>query len=602
MKYYSCLFLIVFFSSMNLFSQEKYRQHTVSKGETISEIAQKYNVKPSAIYELNPDAVNGIKYKTVLLIPTNTKKNKTVSTSTTASNLAEKTHEVLPKETVYGIAKQSNISVEELYKLNPDLEKEGLKTGQKINIPQTAPDDFVVTPTIEKSEETIKTTATKAVLPEIKNPKTEVVVAVKSVEKVQVSVEGISYEVLPKESLYSIAKKYGITLANLQKANPELGKKSLKAGQKITVPVNADANSTLVAEKSPNVDNPQNEDTKQTQQPVVESKKMEVEKTIPVVSPAKDDSKKSSTEITHEVLPKESLYSIAKQYGISVADLDKVNPILENEALKAGQKILIPVKEGNVVSQPIVKQAEVVSPIKIEVKENAKEPIVVINKEAVEENAATVTHEVLAKETKYGIAKKYGISVADLEAQNPNIIKNLYVGAKLNISGAKAIQEAVVVAVNNDNSDTEEIKDNLTIASSLAKWNTNEELADELIRMASDNLGIGYRSGGTTKNGFDCSGLMYATFSSLDIKLPRSSQEMATIGTVIDVNQAQKGDLIFFKTRGGNQINHVGMVVEVNEGEIRFIHSATHGGVIISSTKEKYYEKNFTQINRVLQQ
>ena len=310
----------------------------------------------------------------------------------------------------------------------------------------------------------------------------------------------------------------------------------------------------------------------------------------------------TTTTLTHEVLPSETKFGIAKQYGISVADLDKANPILENEALKAGQKILIPVKEGTVVSQPIVKQAEVVSPIKIEVKENAKEPIVVINKEKVEENAAIVTHEVLAKETKYGIAKKYGISVADLEAQNPNIIKNLYVGAKLNISGAKAIQEAVVVAVNNDNSDTEEIKDNLTIASSLAKWNTNEELADELIRMASDNLGIGYRSGGTNKNGFDCSGLMYATFSSLDIKLPRSSQEMATIGTVIDVNQAQKGDLIFFKTRGGNQINHVGMVVEVNEGEIRFIHSATHGGVIISSTKEKYYEKNFTQINRVLQQ
>jgi cell wall-associated NlpC family hydrolase len=208
----------------------------------------------------------------------------------------------------------------------------------------------------------------------------------------------------------------------------------------------------------------------------------------------------------------------------------------------------------------------------------------------------------MPKETKYGIAKKYGISVADLEAQNPNIVKNLYVGAKLNISGAKSIQEDVVATVNTENSDTEEIKDNLTIATSVAKWNTNEELADELIRMASNNLGIGYRSGGTTKNGFDCSGLMYATFSSLDIKLPRSSHEMATIGTVIDVNQAQKGDLIFFKTRGGSQINHVGMVVEVNEGEIRFIHSATHGGVIISSTKEKYYEKNFTQINRVLQQ
>jgi cell wall-associated NlpC family hydrolase len=145
-------------------------------------------------------------------------------------------------------------------------------------------------------------------------------------------------------------------------------------------------------------------------------------------------------------------------------------------------------------------------------------------------------------------------------------------------------------------------KENLTIASSIAKWNTNEELADELIRMASDNLGSRYRSGGTSKNGFDCSGLMYSTFSSLDIKLPRSSVEMATIGTKIDPNEAKKGDLIFFKTRGGNQINHVGMVVEVCDGEIRFIHSSTQSGVIISSTKEKYYEKNFTQINRVLQQ
>ena len=203
---------------------------------------------------------------------------------------------------------------------------------------------------------------------------------------------------------------------------------------------------------------------------------------------------------------------------------------------------------------------------------------------------------------KYGIAKKYGISVSELEIQNPSIAKNLYVGAKLKIVGAKVIQEEVSEAPTliSETIQSNENQENLTIASSLAKWNTNEELADELIRMASDNLGSRYRSGGTSKNGFDCSGLMYATFSSLDIKLPRSSHEMATIGTVIDVNQAQKGDLIFFKTRGGSQINHVGMVVEVCDGEIKFIHSATHGGVIISSTKEKYYEKNFTQINRVL--
>lgn len=484
MKFYKLLFIIAFINFSNVFSQEKLIKHTVKKGETISAIAQKYQVEPAAIYELNPDCSRVLKLESIILIPRSTSKGSKVKTESKISSF-EKTHEVQPKETLFGIAKQYEISLEELNTANPELVETGLKAGQKIKIP---------------------------------------------------------------------TKDNQINAALIKKDTPKLEPKKEV--------VLKDKNGKSAAES--------------------------------VVL--------TTTTLTHEVLPSETKFGIAKQYGISVADLDKANPILENEALKAGQKILIPVKEGTVVSQPIVKQAEVVSPIKIEVKENAKEPIVVINKEKVEENAAIVTHEVLAKETKYGIAKKYGISVADLEAQNPNIIKNLYVGAKLNISGAKAIQEAVVVAVNNDNSDTEEIKDNLTIASSLAKWNTNEELADELIRMASDNLGIGYRSGGTNKNGFDCSGLMYATFSSLDIKLPRSSQEMATIGTVIDVNQAQKGDLIFFKTRGGNQINHVGMVVEVNEGEIRFIHSATHGGVIISSTKEKYYEKNFTQINRVLQQ
>lgn len=589
MRYYKCIFLIVFFSSMSIFSQEKIRQHTVSKGETISEIAQKYNVKPSAIYELNPDAVNGIKYKTVLLIPTNTKKNRTVSTSTIASNLAEKTHEVHPKETVYGIAKQCNISVEELYKMNPDLEKEGIKIGQKINIPQTAPDDFVATPTIEKSEETIKATATKAVLPEIKNPKTEVFVATKSVEKVQVSTEGISYEVLPKESLYSIAKKYGITLANLQKANPELGKKSLKVGQKITVPVNADASSTLVAGKSPNLDNSQKEETKQTQvlqKPVVENKKIEVEKTIPVVLQAKVDRKKSSTDITHEVLPKESFYSIAKQYGISLSELKKANSELGSKSLKVGQMITVPVKSdsnSSLLAEKVTEKKELtITPqADIEVKTSETE----------------MTHEVLPKETKYGIAKQYGLTVAELESQNPNISKKLLVGSVLKIRTSKlieketAVEKPIVSDAPNSEDKFENKEPNIV---------RDANFVDQLITKASENIGTRYRYGGTTTGGFDCSGLMCYTFSSYDIKLPRSSIEMASYGSKIDAQNAQKGDLIFFKTRGSGRINHVGMVVEVLEGEIKFIHSASHGGVIISSTKESYYERNLAQINRVL--
>ena len=121
-------------------------------------------------------------------------------------------------------------------------------------------------------------------------------------------------------------------------------------------------------------------------------------------------------------------------------------------------------------------------------------------------------------------------------------------------------------------------------------------LVRQLINSASENLGVGYRGGGTTSDGFDCSGLIYSTFKKFDITLPRSSHEMATVGTKIDLKSAQKGDLIFFINRGQRRINHVGMVVEV----VKFIHSSTQSGVIISSTKEPYYNRTFVQLNRVL--
>ncbi|MGV3698072.1 C40 family peptidase [Flavobacterium sp.] len=126
-------------------------------------------------------------------------------------------------------------------------------------------------------------------------------------------------------------------------------------------------------------------------------------------------------------------------------------------------------------------------------------------------------------------------------------------------------------------------------------------LVDQLINTASDNLGVGYRGGGTTKAGFDCSGLMYSTFKKFDITLPRSSYQMAEIGTPVDLENAKKGDLIFFINRGQKRINHVGMIVEVNGDDVKFIHSSTQSGVIISSLKESYYDRTFKQVNRVIQ-
>ncbi len=127
-------------------------------------------------------------------------------------------------------------------------------------------------------------------------------------------------------------------------------------------------------------------------------------------------------------------------------------------------------------------------------------------------------------------------------------------------------------------------------------------LALQMINNAMQFIGVQYSGGGTTKAGMDCSGMVTAVFDIFDMKIPRSSNEMSRVGKKLDQKEIQKGDLIFFKTNGRNIINHVGMVVDVIGDEIKFVHSSTSKGVIVSSTKESYYSRAFAQANRILQQ
>lgn len=129
---------------------------------------------------------------------------------------------------------------------------------------------------------------------------------------------------------------------------------------------------------------------------------------------------------------------------------------------------------------------------------------------------------------------------------------------------------------------------------------TENYLSVQMINNAMDFIGVHYRGGGTSRAGMDCSGMVTAVFDIFGMKLPRSSYEMAKVGEKIDLADVKKGDLVFFKTNGRSVINHVGMVVENNGDEIKFIHSSTAKGVIISSTKEPYYKRTFAQANRVI--
>jgi cell wall-associated NlpC family hydrolase len=76
---------------------------------------------------------------------------------------------------------------------------------------------------------------------------------------------------------------------------------------------------------------------------------------------------------------------------------------------------------------------------------------------------------------------------------------------------------------------------------------------------------------------------------------------MAEEGKKIRVRDVEKGDLLFFKTnKRAKRINHVGMVVAVENNEIKFIHASSSRGVTVSSLREGYWNQAFVKATRIL--
>lgn len=122
-----------------------------------------------------------------------------------------------------------------------------------------------------------------------------------------------------------------------------------------------------------------------------------------------------------------------------------------------------------------------------------------------------------------------------------------------------------------------------------------------IVMHANSFSGTKYKFGGTTKKGMDCSGLIYIAFKNEQILLPRVSKDMATRGFPISVKEIKKGDLLFFQTSKKRRgINHVGLVTNISNNTIEFIHSTTSKGVITSSLSERYWKLAFKEARRLL--
>lgn len=189
-------FLFFLLVSLTGCAQAKVAKHTVTKGETVTQIAQRYSVTPADIYRLNPDAQSGLKEGAVLLIPSATKAVEKPKTETAKGDF----HIVAAGETLYGLARKYDVSVSEIEKRNPSL-MNGLKVGDTIFLPSKG----------KKAEE---------------KPKND--------DKKPTAKEPIFHTVAAGETKYGIARQYGISVEELEAANPEI-KNGLQIGYRLKI-------------------------------------------------------------------------------------------------------------------------------------------------------------------------------------------------------------------------------------------------------------------------------------------------------------------------------------------------------------------------------
>ncbi len=254
------LFVGVFmmFSCASL-GQQNYASHKVKDGETVSSIASKYNITVYELYRLNPEARGNIYPGLVLVLPGGSQANENgtnVADGQAGANGDFKLHTVKKGETLYSLSKKYEVTQESIKRYNTQLYANELRTGEEIKIPKQTQ------------------AAVDAQKPAETNRK---------------------HVVKPKETVFGLARMYGISVAELQALNPDLPE-NLPIGTILNVP---DKNYT-------------------------------------------DDAKVDESEFGfYEVQPQETMYSLTHRWGMTEDELLKLNPALQ-DGLKNGMVLKLP--------------------------------------------------------------------------------------------------------------------------------------------------------------------------------------------------------------------------------------------------------------------
>jgi LysM repeat protein/uncharacterized protein YifN (PemK superfamily) len=261
MKKSKLLILLLLIGCSSIFAQDKkFVTYKVKPGETIQSISKALAVTPYDLLKLNPDIKGKVAADDIIIIPNKAYDPLKDISNADLSLIGDKDiivdkfiyHEVTAKETIYSIVKNFNISSEELNRNNPFIADDGLKIGQVIKIPLVMNESQI--------EEKDKNTQ--------------------------------PYLVKPKETKYSIAKKFGISIQYLEELNPKIAQNGLQIDDVIIVPIEA-------------------------------------------VDTGDDDF------LIYEVQKLETMYSLTNKFGVSSDELRALNPELET-GVREGMLLKIP--------------------------------------------------------------------------------------------------------------------------------------------------------------------------------------------------------------------------------------------------------------------
>jgi LysM repeat protein len=121
--------------------------------------------------------------------------------------------------------------------------------------------------------------------------------------------------------------------------------------------------------------------------------------------------------------------------------------------------------------------------------------------------------------------------------------------------------------------------------------------ANPILKGAYAMRGTPYSYGSSSRSSTDCSGFTWQVYGKNGVHLPRTSREQSEVGQPVKTNELKPGDLVFFGSRQGRGVHHVGIYV----GKGKFIHASSGGGKVqFNSLSDDYYHNHYKGARRVV--